>query len=80
MGRLLILAAAAVALSGCGTTGGKAILDNLQGCERHYNGVVSAGVMQPGSFSGSVKIDCPVHTPAPLTIGDAIAAAPAPTP
>lgn len=49
--------ALAVALSGC-TTGGQAILKNIEGCERHYNGVFAAGVLGGANFSGSAKIDC----------------------
>lgn len=54
---LLTLAAAAATLAACATGDRKAVLDNLQGCERHYNGVVSGGIVGAG-FSGSVKIDC----------------------
>jgi len=47
-------------LAGCGTTGGK-ILENLQGCERHYDGAVSGGILGiGGQFSGTVQVSCPV--------------------
>lgn len=48
-----------LALSGCSTVGSQ-VLSNLQGCERHYDGVVSAGL--GAGFSGSVKIDCAATT------------------
>lgn len=58
MGLKAFLAIAlAVALSGC-TTGGQAILKNLEGCERHYDGVFAASLMGGQNFSGSAKIDC----------------------
>jgi hypothetical protein len=65
--KILAVLALALALAGCATADTRAILDNLQGCERHYNGVVSAGLVGAG-FSGSVKIDCnsgTVPPPAP---------------
>lgn len=55
--RIFVLAAC-VALAGCSTSTAGAVLSNLQGCERHYDGVIS-GAIVGGSFSGSVKIDCP---------------------
>lgn len=75
------IAAASVLLTGCASGAGKAVLDNLQGCERHYNGVVAVGVLQAGSFSGSVKIDCPVHQTVVPIQGppvDVVIAAPSP--
>lgn len=53
---------AAVALcvllcSACSSTATNHMLDNLAGCERHYDGAVSGG-MTGGQFSGTVKIDC----------------------
>jgi hypothetical protein len=50
--------ALALALSGCSTAGQQQVLTNLQGCERHYDGTISAG-MTGGQFAGTVKIDCP---------------------
>lgn len=49
----------AAGLGGCGSLGtlGPQVLDNLQGCERHYNGAVSAGL--GAGFTGTVQIDCP---------------------
>lgn len=46
------------ALGGCNTTSTAHVLDNLQGCERHYEGIISAGVLTPSTLSGTVKIDC----------------------
>lgn len=69
-------------LSACSTAGAQQVLTNLQGCERHYNGVVAAG-MTGGNFSGSVKIDCPTSkgemtaTPA-ATLAPAATTTPAP--
>jgi hypothetical protein len=51
------IAAASLALSGCAGLGGQQVLQNLQGCHRHYEGVVSAGL--GAGFSGTVTIDCP---------------------
>ena len=58
---LASLALAAVALSACGSTGIKA-LENVAGCERHYEGVVQGGMLG-GGFSGQVKIDCAPPAP-----------------
>ncbi|QCW21962.1 hypothetical protein JessAGP_032c [Caulobacter phage Jess A] len=58
-----------MAASGCSSISGDKLLTNLQGCERHYNGVISAGIGNNG-FSGQIKVDC---APAPQT------AAPQPT-
>lgn len=61
-------------LSACSSTATTHMLDNLAGCERHYDGAVSGG-MTGGQFSGTVKIDClspqtgvpqPTATPAEL--------------
>lgn len=54
-----LAAVAVLALGGCAGAGGagQQVLQNLQGCERHYEGVVSAGL--GAGFSGTVKIDCP---------------------
>lgn len=52
-----VLAAGAALLSACSTTTTTKMLDNLAGCERHYDGAVSGG-MTGGQFSGTVKIDC----------------------
>lgn len=60
MKRVLFLTAcvaAAVSLSACTNTGTAQLLDNLQGCERHYDGAV-AGSLTGGSFSGTIKVDC----------------------
>ncbi len=54
----LTLLSAALALGGCQT-----VLKDLQGCERHYDGTVSGGTIQPAVLAGSAKIDCcPVGT------------------
>lgn len=55
--KLLAGAALACLLAGCNTTSQTKLLDNLQGCERHYDGAVSAG-MTGGQFSGTIKVDC----------------------
>lgn len=60
MQRALLMGAAAVAclsLCSCNTTGTSQLLNNLQGCERHYDGAV-AGSLTGGSFSGTIKVDC----------------------
>lgn len=56
---LAALAAVAVALSGCGglSAVGPQVLDNLQGCERNYNGAINAGI--GGGFTGTLQIHCP---------------------
>jgi hypothetical protein len=63
---ILALAVAAGGLCGCaGLTApggvGKQVLSNLEGCDRHYEGAIGAGV------NGSFRIDCkakPVAVPA----------------
>lgn len=67
----IALSVIALALSLCGacsTLTTSHLLDNLQGCTRHYDGAVAAG-MTGGQFSGTVKVDCepPGGTPAPKT-------------
>lgn len=48
----------ALPLSGCST-----VYSGLQKCERHYDGTVSGGTIQPAVLAGSAKIDCcPVGT------------------
>lgn len=47
----------AFGLAGCASADRQAVLHNLEGCERHYLGTVSGGVVGAG-FSGSVRIDC----------------------
>lgn len=61
------LAAVSFTMSGCASADTQAVLKNLQGCERHYNGVVSGGLAGAG-FSGSVKIDCPPSALADLAL------------
>lgn len=59
------------ALSGCSSTGTK-VLDNLQGCERHYDGAISGG-LTGGQFSGTIEIHCvPVAPFAPVTVGEVL--------
>jgi hypothetical protein len=68
MKRQITLAGAAVAclsLSACASANTGKLLENLQGCERHYDGVVSAGIANTG-FSGSIKVDCLPSKPAPV--------------
>jgi hypothetical protein len=48
--------AACLALSACQSTGAQ-VLENLQGCERHYDGAVSGG-LTGAQFSGTIKVDC----------------------
>ena len=56
-----------VLCSACSTPGtGTAFLQNLQGCERHYNGVVRAGIVGSG-FDGSIRVDCKPSAAAPQT-------------
>lgn len=61
----LICFALGLALSACanGVSGDK-LLTNLQGCERHYDGVISAGIGNTG-FSGQIKVDCAPQTATP---------------
>lgn len=66
---------AALSLSACGTTG-EQVLTNLQGCKRQYSGVVSGGLLTPGSFSGSVEIDCPPGAGQPAPPGTVAQVAP----
>jgi hypothetical protein len=49
--------------SGCASMpgAGAAVLKNLEGCERHYSGVVTAGL--GAGFSGSVEIRCAPAVP-----------------
>lgn len=59
--KIALAAAAALALSACGTIS-PGVLQNLEGCERQYDGVVSAGL--GAGFSGTVRIRCaPVAKP-----------------
>lgn len=58
MRKVLFLTLVSLALSACSSISGDKLLTNLQGCERHYDGVISAGIGNTG-FSGSVKVDCP---------------------
>lgn len=48
----------ALALGGCNTVDSAHILTNLEGCTRHYEGFINAGVLNPGAITGSLKIDC----------------------
>lgn len=73
---ILTACAAAVALSACSTTTTGQMLNNLQGCERHYDGAVSAG-MTGGQFSGTVKVDC---VPEAAKVGTIVPAAASPSP
>jgi hypothetical protein len=52
-------ALACVALSGCASQGA-AVLNDLQGCHRHYNGAVTSGLagLTAPQFTGSVDIEC----------------------
>ncbi len=65
----VILTALSIALAGCGGVvpmigapgggAGSQVLQNLQGCNRHYEGAIGAGV------TGSFRIDCPAQPPIP---------------
>jgi hypothetical protein len=68
------LALACVALSGCASQGA-AVLNDLQGCHRHYNGAVTSGLagLTAPQFTGSVDIECA----AGITTGVLIPNAPA---
>lgn len=46
------------------------LLKDVQGCTRHYDGSVAAGVLNPVNLTGTLKIDCD-----PLEITKANAAA-----
>lgn len=60
-----------VALSGCSTTGAK-VLDNLQGCERHYDGAISGG-LTGGQFSGTIEIHCiPAGVVQPVAVDEVL--------
>lgn len=48
-----IVIALALVLGGC-----QSVLKDLQGCERHYNGTISGGTIQPAVMSGDALIDC----------------------
>lgn len=54
----IILIPALLALAGCATADQKAFYKDIEGCQREYQGSVSAGVLQPGGFTGSVHITC----------------------
>ncbi len=59
MKTFVLLAASAIALSGCATQDQKAFYRDIQGCSRSYKGSVSAGgiVVAPG-FTGSIDVQC----------------------
>jgi hypothetical protein len=67
-------ALACVALSGCASQGA-AVLNDLQGCHRHYNGAITSGLanLTAPQFTGSVDIECA----AGITTGVLIPNAPA---
>lgn len=55
--RLLILSLI-IPLSGCAS-----VYAGIQKCERHYNGTISGGTIQPGVLAGTARVDCcPVQT------------------
>ncbi len=58
MRAFLILALACVSILGLGLSGCASVLKDLQGCERHYNGTVSGGAIQPAVMAGAALIDC----------------------
>ena len=64
----------ATSLSGCASQGA-AVLNDLQGCDRHYEGAISPGNMvAPVTFIGSVKIDCKAGVTTGVLISPAVAA------
>jgi len=85
--RVLLTAAAATALaaslSACASASGAgaAVLNDLQGCDRHYEGAISPGnMMAPITFIGSVKIDCKAGVTTGVLIPPTPKPAPAPEP
>ncbi len=45
-------------LAACGTNGtGTKVLENLESCNRHYDGAISAGITG-AQFTGTIKVDC----------------------
>ena len=62
MRTLLLAASSAVLLTGCNATVQNHILDNLEGCTRHYDGAVNGSFTGAG-FTGTVKVDCTPQTP-----------------
>jgi hypothetical protein len=67
--------AACLAMSACQSTGAQ-VLENLQGCERHYDGAVSGG-LTGAQFSGTIKVDCLPTPREPSTEAPATPTAPA---
>jgi hypothetical protein len=61
----ILICALALSLSACATADRTAVLKNLEGCERHYQGAVSAGPLSAG-FTGTVRIDCGKTAPGDL--------------
>ena len=56
--RVLLIVAAGVALTGCATADQKAFYKDIEGCSREYTGAIAAGVLQGGSFTGSIHVQC----------------------
>lgn len=61
MKRLVPLVLAAISLSGCAAFKdpqfGKLVLDDLKGCDRHYELIFGSGQVG-GAVNGSAKVDC----------------------
>lgn len=67
MKRILALALAGVFLTACSSVDRLAVLENLKGCDRHYEGVVATASFGTPGLSGTVKIDCKAQVPAATT-------------
>jgi hypothetical protein len=63
MKKLLLITVVAIGLAGCGATDRLALLENLKGCDRHYEGVVATASFGAPGISGTVKIDCKAQAP-----------------
>lgn len=54
----ILCAAALLGLSACSTVDQKNFYKDIEGCSREYTGAIAAGVLQGGSFTGSVHVTC----------------------
>jgi hypothetical protein len=52
-------------LAACSTPDRLAVLENLKGCDRHYEGVVMTSSFGTPGLSGKVTIDCKAQTVTP---------------
>lgn len=75
--QLTTLALLAVAVALCACQG----MNDISACERHYDGTVSGGTIQPTIIAGAAKIDCcPVNTVATTDHKNCTPVAPAVSP